>query len=420
MSKKEKGRNKTSEILTSPVPYSIWENTEDITINTHNFIKTSNFSREEIISKALIPPEKGEALETIKNYKKCIDLEVDDYYVFRNYGMLLIGNEKYVEAERVILKAIKIKPNEAFTYLNLSVALKKLGRLEESESNIRKFIEIEPSMALGHLYLSNTLRDLGKLEQAEISARKAIELKPDFADSYMSLGICLFFKGNKESALNYLEKSNTIMPRKENKILSSIFIQEKYNITYKELEHKTSHEKLRSIPNPLILNRPVEKELIECLYNIKPRDQEKYQGPTYGNAMGSDFNFFDTNKPIINAFEKDLKNIISNSLESDILIYEAFFTIFSSGGGLTIHNHLSDFDKINGLNIQSRKYSLVYYLSVGDQNCDEPGILKLKDPNQDILPTNGLIIMFPSKRNHSVFYKGRKDRVIIGVNLYSI
>ena len=42
MSKKEKGRNKTSEILTSPVPYSSWENTEDITINTNNFIKTSN------------------------------------------------------------------------------------------------------------------------------------------------------------------------------------------------------------------------------------------------------------------------------------------------------------------------------------------------------------------------------------------
>ena len=306
MGKKEKRKNKTSEVSTTPVTYTIWKNTEDISINTNSFIKTSNLSKEEIISKALNLHKKGESLEAMKYYKKCIDLEVNDYYVFSNYGMLLISNEEYVEAERIIRKAIEIKPNEASTYLNLSVVLKKSGKLEESELNLRKVIEIEPCMALGHLYLSNTLRDLGKFEEAEISARKAIELKPDFADSYMSLGICLFFQGNKKSALNYLEKSNTIMPRKENKILSSIFIQENYNITYKKLEHKTSHEKQNSSTNPLILNRPVEKELIECLYNIKPRDQEKYQGPTYGNSIGSDYNLFDINKPIIN-FRKGFK-----------------------------------------------------------------------------------------------------------------
>ena len=49
---------------------------------------------------------------------------------------------------------------------------------------------------------------------------------------------------------------------------------------------------------------------------------------------------------------------------------ESFFTIFRSGGGLVSHAHLSDLDKINGLNIACKKFSLVYYLSVGDQNCD--------------------------------------------------
>ena len=44
----------------------------------------------------------------------------------------------------------------------------------------------------------------------------------------------------------------------------------------------------------------------------------------------------------------------------------------------------------------------------------------MENPNQDILPNNGLIIIFPAGRKHSVFYKGQKDRIIIGVNFYRI
>ena len=107
-------------------------------------------------------------------------------------------------------------------------------------------------------------------------------------------------------------------------------------------------------------------------------------------------------------------------MNSDILISESFFTIFRSGGGLISHDHLGSLDKIKGLNIACKKFSLIYYLSVGDQDCDEPGILKLESPNQDILPVDGLIIIFPATRRHSVFYKGQKDRIIIGVNFYRI
>ena len=108
------------------------------------------------------------------------------------------------------------------------------------------------------------------------------------------------------------------------------------------------------------------------------------------------------------------------NLKSDILISDSFFTIFRSGGGLVSHDHLNQIDRIEELNISQEKYSLVYYLSIGDQTCEEPGILKLENPNQEILPRDGLIIIFPAKRKHSVFYKGKKDRIIVGVNFYKI
>ena len=63
---------------------------------------------------------------------------------------------------------------------------------------------------------------------------------------------------------------------------------------------------------------------------------------------------------------------------------------------------------------------MTYYLSVGDQNCDEPGFLKLYDPSEQVLPGKGMILIFPADRAHSVIYNGSKDRVIIGVNFYSL
>ena len=117
---------------------------------------------------------------------------------------------------------------------------------------------------------------------------------------------------------------------------------------------------------------------------------------------------------------EDLMDIMKEAVESNVVIYESFFNIFRAGSGITIHNHLGKFDLIQGFNLSKQKYSLVYYLSVGDQNCSEPGILKLYEPSEDILPCEGMITIIPASRMHSAVYGGKTDRVMIGVNFYSL
>ncbi len=109
---------------------------------------------------------------------------------------------------------------------------------------------------------------------------------------------------------------------------------------------------------------------------------------------------------------------MSEAVNSNIFIIESFFNILRTGSGLTSHNHLNDFDEIH--NLTNKKYSLTYYLSVGDQECDEPGILKLYDPIEELLPSPGTIAIFPASRKHSVVYNGKTERVMIGVNFYSL
>ena len=63
------------------------------------------------------------------------------------------------------------------------------------------------------------------------------------------------------------------------------------------------------------------------------------------------------------------------------------------------------------------KYSLVYYIDIGDQECEHPGLLRLHEPEETIKPTNGLIVIIPAARLHS--HMGDKIRMMVGVNFYA-
>tara|TARA_Y100001968_G_scaffold40544_1_gene30785 strand:- start:575 stop:2044 length:1470 start_codon:yes stop_codon:yes gene_type:complete len=475
MEKSGKQQNeKVTELKTFPVPFDLGKIKENITINT---ITPSKQSKEKIINQAFKFHSQGNISEASKYYQYFINEGFRDHRVFSNYSVILKTLGKFEEAEILQRKAIKLNPDFANAHSNLGMILKALGKLEEAELSLRKAIKLNSNFAEAKYNLGIILSDLGKLEEAELAQRKAIELNPNFAEAYSNLGnilntsgklkeaelaqrkaielnpnlanahsnlgnilrnisklkeaelsykkaielnpnvkeyhrdlsICLYLMGNKSAAINSMINADSLNQKdKDTKILLNIF----------KGERKNENLLTRLDSNPLILNRPVEIELIECLYKFKARDQEKYQGPTYGNARGSDYALFKRNDPMIKIVKKDLTTIGSNAVKSDIYICDSFFTIFRSGGGLISHTHITEIDKIKGLDISMRKFSLVYYLSVGDQNCDEPGILKLEDPNENILPNNGMIIIFPANRKHSVFYKGQIDRVIIGINFY--
>ena len=351
--------------------------------------------------------------------RKAIDLNPNLFNSHLLLGKILIEQRKLKEAEIATRKAIELNPNFAQSHLNLGVIMTDLGKLKEAERSTRKAIELNPLDEMAHLTLGSILIDLGNSKEAEISLRKTIELKPNSADAHRGLSIYYYLKKNIDFAFKSISKAYSFDPEHiNNKILFNILKGEINHLKTKDKIHFAEEKSLES--DPLILHRPVEKQLIETLYKIKAQDQAKLQGPTYGVAIGSNYELFDRKELMIKTIKEELINISVDSIKSDIFIVSSFFTIFRSGGGLVSHNHLNRLDLVKGLNLARRKYSLVYYLSVGDQNCDEPGILKLEDPNQEILPNNGLIIIFPAGRKHSVFYKGKKDRIIIGVNFYTI
>jgi Flp pilus assembly protein TadD len=401
--------------------------------------------------------ELGRSEEAVASCRQAIALESDFFEAHNNLGNSLQELGRSEEAEASVRKAIALKPDFAEAHYNLGNTLQELGRSEEAEASYRQAIALRSDFAEAHYNLGNTLQELGRSEEAEASyrqaialrsdfaeahsnlgavllnlgrleeaealVRKAIELKSDLAKAHYNLGIIHYVNSDKDSALDSIERANCIDPKLRScRVLMSVLKARKSReITEISVGNiSKSGSDIGLISNPLILNRPVESKLLAYLYERESLDLDKRKDPSYGNTRGSDYKLFEDDHSIIRTVEADLKCIIREAVKLDVFVDDSFFSIFGAGGGTIRHTHLVSLDKISGLGLASQKYSLVYYLSIGDQDCSEPGILKFFDPSEDILPSEGMITIFPSDRYHSSVYGGKTDRVIIGINFYAL
>ena len=312
-----------------------------------------------------------------------------------NQAIAAHQQSKLKEAEKLYRSILENQPTNLIVNNNLGVLLYSLGRPDEAEASYRKAIEVKPDYAQAHNNLGIVLQDLGRPDEAEASYRKAIEVKPDYAEAHNNLGI---LPKEKELMVNISEARKFMAKNKINNIESSMVLSS----------------------NPFITHRNVETKLLNDLYNVKLKELDKTdkKDARYGNGKCTDFTFFKNDFLIVKKIEADLINIMKQAVKSNIYIFDSFLNIYKAGSGTTPHHHINFFDKAQGL--VSQKYSLTYYLSVGDQNCNEPGNLKLYDPSEEIKLSEGMVVIIPAYRKHCAIYNGGKDRIMIGINFYSL
>jgi len=363
--------------------------------------------------------ELGRLDEAEASNKRAIELKPDLAQFHYNLGVTFQEMGKFDEAEASYNQAIALQPGYAEAHCNLGVTLQELNRLKDAEVSLRKAIGLKTNYALAHGSLGTTLYKLGKLEEAELSFSKAIELKSDYANAYYYLGILLFINGNADSGLEMLHKAKNIDPTEKN-IQLMLAVMQARKVRGVEKQSISKSNKKETLPaNPVILHKKVNPELVTTLKDMNAKELDQTLDPRFGNGRCSpDYELFNEDRLIIKTFKNELIKLIKPIFKSEIYIQDSFFNIYGAGGGITPHNHLNSNDEDKYINLSKQKYSLVYYLCVGDQNCSEPGILKLYEPEEEVLPSEGMILIFPASRPHSAVYGGKTDRVMIGANFY--
>ena len=266
------------------------------------------------------------------------------------------------------------------------------------------------------------MKDLGNLQEAELSFDKVIKIKPDWETFFFYAG-CIYERKAFEDATNKLLEAKSLELKNHhnayiNAALKATNLARNISTTFKI--SKGSKPLINKSKFKLVLNRQREEDLITYLYGINTIEINKTIDARYGKGFCSqDLHFFDDKSPIISNLSNDLKKICKDALGlTEIFICESFFNIFKSGSisGAKSHSHIGRRDSYFGLAFH--KYSLIYYLEIGDQSREDPGILKLYEPDEEILPTNDMLIIIGAERNHSVSYCGNKDRVVISANFY--
>ena len=345
------------------------------------------------LKQAIIAHKEGKFEKAEQLYYKLLKVEPKNIDANHNLGVLKVSMNQSAEAIPLFKTAIEVNPNIEQFFISYANALINEKRFEEAEISYKEIIKFTPNNNLHHYNLGKLLKTLGKLEEAEVSYKKAIELKPGFVEANNNLIFLLKLK----KLLSKIEDESKI---KEGDVTINL----------------NSDTRLDSYP--FIAERNVETDLLTNLYKISSNYTPKTNDARYGNGRFSNFQFLENNYSIIKILTKDLTEIMEDAVKSKIYIIDSFFNIYNAGCGTTPHAHTSNFDQTK--NLVNQKFSLTYYIDTGDQKCSEPGILKLYNPDKEILPTKGQIVIIPANQMHSAVYNGKTDRVMIGVNFYSL
>ena len=384
--------------------------------------------------------------------KKSLHLKPNSNIALNNLTGILITKKKFLEAKKYALLSINYDQNNSNNYYNLGVIYANLDHFQESIESFKKAIIYNPLNYEANLNLGAMLLKLSQFEKAKKYIEKSLTLKPNSYEAFFNLGqIALYtkkpelaesyfikslsfcqnnteiykflgiaqFMNSKDHALENINKSIALNSAKNiSNVLKRIFEVENKSTTTKIQTFKTPYEKFGT--KPVLLHKTVDKELLKTLYKQNTSDLNTVDNSNFsGNAIGSNYRLFDDYDPILELLKNDLIKLTSNYFNSDIFIEDSFFRILEGKGEVKKHIHLDTIDRLPKLNLYKYKFSLVYYLITGDNDCSEPGYLTFYNPDDKILPKPGMIILFPSDRPHSVSYNGKSDRMILSINFYS-
>lgn len=333
-----------------------------------------------------------------------------------NLGLIYSNLDRINDSIISFRKAIKFNPKDFATNLNLGATLLKRGDYEESKKYNNVALQLNNNSYEAFFNLGQIDLFTGDINSAIFNLKRSLFFKKSNYKIYRFLGIAEFLKGEKECLKNL--KKSIEMNQEED--LSKVIFNLVHSKIINKNKNKYFEKRFQELHNsePIILQRSIEKELIDYIYKRNTIDLNKYQDPTFGRARGTDYDLFEDKSKILNVIKNDLKDKVKIFFNSEVYFIESFFTILEGESIVKKHNHLDNLDRLKNLDLYKNKYSLVYYIKTGDSNCSKPGFLKFYNPDTKLLPKPGMIVIFPSEYIHSVEYNGESDRIILGINFY--
>ncbi len=123
-----------------------------------------------------------------------------------NLGFILNQEGKYLEAVRVLEKALRAVPDYPEAMVNLAIGYKNLNRLEKAEKFCQRALELKPDYPRAYNTLAEIRRRRGENRAAIRAYRRALNLDPSLFEARNNLANLLEETGRTEEAAREYEK----------------------------------------------------------------------------------------------------------------------------------------------------------------------------------------------------------------------
>jgi protein O-GlcNAc transferase len=151
----------------------------------------------------------GQPAKAEEHYRAVLKLNPEQFpKAHYDYGVLLMQNRRYAEAEQAFRRAIQADPSYAEAHNNLGVLLERQGRLAEAASEFQKALQIQPSYRQAHFNLGRIWVNQGRYPEAIGEFQKTLSPVDDQTPAYLyALGATYGRAGNRRKAFYYLEEA---------------------------------------------------------------------------------------------------------------------------------------------------------------------------------------------------------------------
>ncbi len=162
---------------------------------------------------ALIREEPPRFAGAEKLVRRAIEVRPDWAGAYHNLGVVLSMEKNYDEAIVQFQKALALDPKSFDTHNSLALVLVNKRQFDQALYHFGEDIRLNPDSVESWVARASLLHELGRLDEAIADCRQALKLKPNHATALFYLGNALFYTGRSREAVEVFRRFLALNPQ---------------------------------------------------------------------------------------------------------------------------------------------------------------------------------------------------------------
>lgn len=221
-----------------------------------------------------------------KAYNDVLTEDSNSIKAMQGLSAVYLKQEKDLQAEEILRRAIQVSSDEAVLFYNLGIVLEKLERYDEAFQSFKAAVERKSPYPAAQINLAQLLFAAGKIDDAEKLFRQASLYEPKNPNIWLGIAAALAEKKDFKAALTNIEKAisldSTLIEAKVNEATILIKLDRKQEGLEKLIQLKQANPEnpkiLSSLGWAYLEDRKLDlaMENLEAALKLNPKDAFSY------------------------------------------------------------------------------------------------------------------------------------------------